>query len=474
MNGDGQSQALLRDTAACYRFVKATAAACKLGSGFPSYSDPTRKLLTYIKALSVSTQESLASFPSQSPDDPAEYRSRRQWLFLIREAWQSLHFYVQPAVDADTLNVPTELVRLLTERVRSVSGCGTLEFAVIHTDRLNYFQFPPGDFERTVVDLGDLVSAKSEFPSNLGIIALPHSQAQHLFLNGLLAHEVGHFVFSKLNCLDRIKGAISSALNAAFAPPADVGLDPTIRGKLPGILQDWSEELFCDLLGVHLLGPSFVLASIEFFDLANRLTVGGHIDQIAARSDFKFRSSHPARFFRLWQQTELLESLGWWGQIKNSKSHHIQIMAESLGFRQGAFSFEELPAPTGNYIVDAFFKTIESIVAEVGRVTQALRDGDGHAKEIAGYSDLKGRIDSYLRNAVVPSTLWVNEGFVTPSAIVLLNVAHLFYLTGIEELISNSENADTTDVRMRDIWMERVEGWTTKGLEDISLRQAEA
>ena len=337
VNGDDQSRALLHDTAACYRFVKATAAACKLGGGFPSYSEPTRKLLSYIRGLSDSTLEFLVGFPSQIPIGPADYRRRRQLLSVIREAWQGLHFYVQPAVDADTLNVPTELVRLLTDRVRSIYDC---EFAVIHTDKLNYFQFPPNDFEQTATDLGDVVSADSEFPRNLGLIALPHSQAQHLFLNGLLAHEIGHFVFLKLNCLDGIKGDIDDALRLAFKPPADVGLEPDTRGRLPEILQDWAEELFCDLLGVYLLGPSFVLASIEFFDLANRLTVDGQIDQTAARSDFKFHKSHPAKLFRLWRQTTLLETLGWWGEISQVESHHVRIMAESLILRPSAFSFD--------------------------------------------------------------------------------------------------------------------------------------
>jgi hypothetical protein len=200
VSGDDHSRALLHDTAACFRFVKTTAAACLLRSGFPSYMGPTRKLLKHLKQLSDSTLEFLRTFSSQTPSESTDYRRQRHLLSLIREAWKSLHFYVQPAVDADTLNVPTALVELLTKRVRLIDGCESLEFAVIPTNKLNYFQFPPGDFNQTISDLSDIVSAQSAFPPNLGLIALPHSQAQHLFLNGLLAHEIGHFVFSTLNC----------------------------------------------------------------------------------------------------------------------------------------------------------------------------------------------------------------------------------------------------------------------------------
>jgi hypothetical protein len=152
----------------CYCFVKATAAACNLSSGFPSYSEPTRKLLTHISELSVSTQDFLLDFPSKNPDNPAGHRRHRQLLNLIRSAWKNLHFYVQPAVDADTLNVPTALVELLTKRVRLIDNCKLLEFAVIHTDKLNYFQFPPGDFEKNVVDLGDILASRSKFHPTLG------------------------------------------------------------------------------------------------------------------------------------------------------------------------------------------------------------------------------------------------------------------------------------------------------------------
>ena len=473
MNGDERKRALLHDTAVCYRFVKATAAACKLGSGFPSYSSSTQTLLKSIKDLSSATLDYLLAFPSKSPEDPVEYRRRRQSLVTIRLAWQNIHLYVQPAVDADTLNVPTELIQMLTDRVRLIQGCGSMEFAAIHTDKLNYFQFPPGEFERTVLDLASIVSAKTEWPPDLGIIALPHSQAQHLFLNGLLAHEIGHSIFLRLNCLEQIKNLIPGALDNVFRPPQDVGLDAAERGRLPGILQDWAEEIFCDLLGVHLLGPSFVLASIEFFDMANRLGGDGHIDQTAAKSDFKFSRSHPSRLFRLSRQTALLEKLGWWDVIKASNSHNIQLMNESLSLRRNSFSFEEIIAPTGDRIVDAFYQCIEGIEVEVERVTEALRDDAGHAREIPEYVALKDCVDTYLSHAVVPSTLWVKDGFKTPSSIVLLNAAHMYYLTGIEDLIKSSDKPESDDIHLRAVWMERVENWTTKGLEDISMLKKE-
>ncbi len=466
MHGEERSRALLHDTAACYRFVKSTAAACKLSSGFPSYLEPTIKLLAHIHQLSVATQEFLAGYPSANLNDPAEHRSRRQLLSLIRNTWKSLHVYVQPAVDADTLNVPTALVELLTKRVRLIGDCELLEFALIHTDKLNYFQFPPGDFEKNVIDLGDVVAPSLKFPPNLGLVALPHSQAQHLFLNGLLAHEIGHIVFARLNCLDQISGAISAGFQVVFDPTAPVDLTARELKLFPEVLQNWSEELFCDLFGVYLLGPSFVLASIEFFDLSSILAADGTIDEKAARSHFKFEWDHPAHLFRLWRQAALLEKIGWWKEINKCKSHHIGLIEKCLELRPSLFSFN---TQWGNEVIDAFCRTIDSIEGEVARVTKNVRNRKGRAREITEFAKLKDLIDIYLSRAIVPSTLYVGKRFEKPSDIVLLNAAHLFYLSGIEDLMGNSDETDATKMDKRDIWMERVENWTTKGLEDISL-----
>ena len=61
-------------------------------------------------------------------------------------------------------------------------------------------------------------------------------------------------------------------------------LTPQQRGRLPGTLQDWAEELFCDLFGVDLLGPSFVFASIELFDLGSLWSPDAELNQEGLRS----------------------------------------------------------------------------------------------------------------------------------------------------------------------------------------------
>lgn len=469
MSNENWEQAVRRDVAACYRFVKSTSAASKIAVDFPSYSEPTLKLIKHIGQLSRASEQFLLAFEIPTgTTDPEEYRKKRQLLNLVRSTWKRLHTYVQPAVDADTLHVPSALIELLTRRVRGIKECESLEFAVIHTDQLNYFQFPPVNFEQHARDIADIVGAKDEFPPDLGIVASPHSQSQHLFLNSLLAHEIGHFIFAKLKCLERIKEPISAGLKSAFAPPRDVALDALERGTYPEILQDWAEELFCDLFGVYLLGPSFVLASIELFDLGNIWAQRGGIDTIAGAESFKFESSHPARLFRLWRQTELLQSLGWWEAVKAHQSHHVQIMGATLDLRIESFTFEKVVAPRGKWIIDAFARALSAIEDEVARVTASLRASNGWASEIDEFKHLGPEVIRYLSKAIVPSTLFIDSDFTKPTGTVLLNAAHLFYLSRIEDLMG-SEISDNPETLRRDIWMERVENWTTKGLEDIFL-----
>jgi Fic family protein len=161
-----------------------------------------------------------------------------------------------------------------------------------------------------------------------------------------------------------------------------------------------------------------------------------------------------------------LETLGWWDEISKNKSHHIRLIDECRKLRREAFSFE---IPCGSNIIDAFFKTIESIEDEVARLTNKLRNRKRQAREVEEFAELRDVISTYLGHAVVPSTLYVRNEFKKPNAIVVLNAAHLFYLSGIEGLMNNSDKPDPTDIMQRDIWMERVENWTTKALENIAL-----
>ena len=116
------------------------------------------------------------------------------------------------------------------------------------------------------------------------------------------------------------------------------------------------------------------------------------------------------------------------GRNKDNGSHHVRIMDACRGLKPSSFVFEEVVAPVGDKAIDAFCRALDSIEAEVARVTECLRDDEGRAKEIKEFSKLKGTISTYLQHAVVPSTLYLDDDFRHPSSIVLLERCALVLL----------------------------------------------
>jgi hypothetical protein len=78
-------------------------------------------------------------------------------------------------------------------------------------------------------------------------------------------------------------------------------------------------------------------------------------------------------------------------------------------------------------------------------------------------------VRTYLSYGVVPSTL-VQEGKESvPDAVALINAAYLFYLENLPQLMKRIAKQDENNLSHRSRWAERVEMWTLKALEDLSL-----
>jgi hypothetical protein len=75
----------------------------------------------------------------------------------------------------------------------------------------------------------------------------------------------------------------------------------------------------------------------------------------------------------------------------------------------------------------------------------------------------------YLSHGVVPSTLVQERKEKSPDAIALINAAYLFYLESLPELMQKIANQDENRLIHRSKWAERVEMWTLKALEDLTL-----
>ncbi len=189
---------LRHDAASLYRFVDSISSLCDQPRDYPAYLPASEEFFKYIRLLGDSTKRYLDSFPQSVPTtDPVLYEARRSKLRLLRLTWFDIHQYVKAAVDADSLNVPLPFIDGVLRRLRKIPGLEKTDFTLFHIDELNYLQVRAGFFRDRAHRLRDILKGfdPPEFPRNTGVIGIPYSQSSSLFLNCLIPHEMGHFVF---------------------------------------------------------------------------------------------------------------------------------------------------------------------------------------------------------------------------------------------------------------------------------------
>jgi hypothetical protein len=81
------------------------------------------------------------------------------------------------------------------------------------------------------------------------------------------------------------------------------------------------------------------------------------------------------------------------------------------------------------------------------------------------------RIQEYLENGVVPSTLTRTDGAPNdiPNPVTLLNASFEFYIQSLDKLLSNIEATDIQSIKDRSYWVNRIEMWVAKAIEDSTL-----
>lgn len=133
------------------------------------------------------------------------------------------------------------------------------------------------------------------------LLGFPSAEAKSTLLHALASHELGH------ELRERIRADYDQTFKSVYGPLME-GYRPAFRGhlegktrnipaesrsdsyeterkvliaRLEGVVKLWAEEVFCDLLGAHLIGPAYLAA-------LNRVILRTH-----TASD-----SHPASPFR--------------------------------------------------------------------------------------------------------------------------------------------------------------------------------
>ncbi len=450
---------------------------------YPVYTRPAQTFFKHIASLGLQTQEFLARFPDDAAKDARLTNSKRLKLLTLRTSWDSLHEYVGAVLDADTLHLPGPLLTLFETLLRPImadddadgtngngdqSGAtegGQLqaktakyEFAVFHTNQANYLQVPSSIARDVANDIALLIGGKS-FPPDLGLVGIPYSSCNGLFLNCLIPHELGHIVYQETELGEQIENSVDNLLEKMQNE-----IDPTARNLswCREKLIAWGEEMFCDLFAICLIGPAYSFAFSE-------LMAASHIvgqEPGSPKEFFDFASHHPAGAFRFRVHAALLVNLGWWDTISDWTSAPIEVLRTRTDLRLYDLGLDALP-PEGvqqNPLIDCFSEVCNWLI---DFVISAIPTDNAL---IQSFNDQSPTISQYLKRAVVPSSIVLKQkGVVYPGPIVILNSTFRFYLEELPELIRSVEGDIKDDVESRSKYSMRLELWALKGIEDSRL-----
>ena len=110
------AQQLIQDSASLVHFVTSISDLCEERSGSPAHLPSSERFFGYISGLANATGVYLSNSvqPGKTPRDLLQLRSE---IASLRVSWRYLHEFIKPALDADTLRLPTALVQSFYRKV---------------------------------------------------------------------------------------------------------------------------------------------------------------------------------------------------------------------------------------------------------------------------------------------------------------------------------------------------------------------
>jgi hypothetical protein len=298
---------------------------------------------------------------------------------------------------------------------------------------------------------------------DLGLIGIPYSQSSSIFLNSLIPHEMGHYVYQQRGFGNGLTQKASVHLNSVLGPAV---LSPIDRRWCIDKISSWAEEIFCDLFAVGMIGPAYVFAYIELLDLARIPTdpsTSSHEEYLS------FGSSHPADFCRLAQHSAFLRDLGWWPLIAEFKTHYIHVLKQVEMVQSDAYIFHSDMPNLATSALKAFIYLMPDVKDVVVSVLAGLDSG------VSAYKKFAPLVQDYLHAGIVPSTVWMApteedslSEFLHPDPISVLNTSYKIHLESVDILLKQvGKPPDAVDARSE--WATHLELWASKAFEDYLL-----
>jgi hypothetical protein len=450
---------LLHDAAVLHRFVDFIEEYCREQERSQTYADASGLFFAYVERLAIGIKAELCGEIERATRFPARLPNLRLKMLTLKYYLRQLHALVKPAADAHTLTTPAPLIDLASQQLQQVAGMKGSTIVILLTPELMYFQRPHTEIKDHARIVESFIPGAT-FPAKLGFIELPYSQGPSFFTNLAIYHEIGHFVYEELSNLDtptpeiaRLRSVTTRSLGGAFKGTKD--RQTFAIGKK--ILENWTQEIFCDLFAIHLLGPAFSFALVEIL---------GMLGFLSRSSSVKFNPTHPASACRFAEHITLLSTGGsdsWLQAIAETKPEQKKLLIRLANLPRSAYTLyldDKTRGPRS--LVDAF----------LDEVVPAIRDLASHVTQkaipsVKSFVRSRADIDECLRVGVVP----LQNSSRSPDAVSIINAAFCFYLTSLTEAVQRFEGAEAVhDVALHSLWSKRLEMWTTKAIEDSQIQ----
>jgi len=138
-----------------YRFIESLVGRCaELREDYPVFDGTSIEFFNYFEKLGRESLRFLETLPAEilkNQDERVRATRRQKLLLSLRTAWENLHQYLRPALDADTLHLPIPLIASLQDILHETKDWRSYRFTLFHTDEANYFQVPSNMMPMTLL-----------------------------------------------------------------------------------------------------------------------------------------------------------------------------------------------------------------------------------------------------------------------------------------------------------------------------------
>jgi hypothetical protein len=452
---------VLHDASVLHRFVDFIGEYCRQQERSQTYIGSAAFFFSYVEKLADGIQDELRREVDHATTSPKRPLTLRRNMRTFKGYLRLLHSLIKPAADAHSLTIPGPLIDLASQQLQRVEGMSNSHLVILLTPEFMYFQRPHTDIKGQARYIEGFISGAA-FPPKLGFIEIPYSQGPSFFTNLAIYHEIGHFVYEELSHrapphkgLTTLRSMKNQCLKKVFSlQPTDGGKAETYRQAFAvaeKILENWTQEIFCDLFALRLLGPAFSFALIEMIGMLG-----------LSRAQYEiFDPDHPAPACRFAEHVKLLQTDSWWTEIADVQAEQKSFLEElaAIPTRRYKFFFDD--RKRGRKLVNAFVDVVVPAIQKLARQVTSRA-----VPSVKRFGVIRGDIERYLRAGVVPLTNTRDKR----DPVSIINAAFCFYLTSLPDVIKEFEGPENVNnVAIHSEWTSRIEMWTMKAIEDSQV-----